>query len=36
MIKELKMITNELIPSVHNLQDVIYIRWLGRDWFIMK
>ena len=36
MIKELKMLMSKLIQSIHNLQQVIYIRWLDRDWYIKK
>ena len=36
MIKELKMLMSKLIPNIHNLPQVIYIRWLNRDWYIKK
>lgn len=26
----------ELIPRIHNLKDVIYIRWFGYEWYIPK
>lgn len=35
-VKELKIWLNKLIPSIHNLKQVIYIRWMDRDWFIEK
>ena len=25
-----------IIPIIHNLRDVVYIRWLGYEWFIKK
>ena len=36
MIKELKILLYKLIPSIHDLPQVIYIRWLDRDWYIKK
>ena len=36
MIKDLKILVNKIIPSVHNLPQVIYIRWMDRDWYIRK
>ena len=36
IINELKIFLYGLIPSVHNLQQVIYIRWMDRDWYIRK
>lgn len=26
----------KIIPHIHNLPQVIYINWLGYDWFIYK
>lgn len=34
-----QMIKNWLwrfVPHVHNLDEVIYINWLGYEWFIRK
>ena len=36
MIKVLKIWIGKLIPSIHNLPEVIYIRWMDRDWYIEK
>lgn len=36
IIKDLKMWLCKLIPKVHNLPQVIYINWLGYEWFIPK
>ena len=36
MIKDLKILVNKIIPSIHNLPQVIYIRWMDRDWYIRK
>lgn len=36
IINELKIFLYRLIPNVHNLQQVIYIRWMDRDWYIRK
>ena len=36
MIKDLKILVNKIIPSVHNLPQVIYIGWMDRDWYIRK
>ena len=36
IIKEIKFLVGKLIPSVHNLRDVIYIRGMDKDWFIYK
>lgn len=35
-IRELKIWIDGLIPKVHNLPQVIYINWLGYEWFIKK
>ena len=32
----LKLFLSELIPCVHNLPQVIYIKWRGFEWFIEK
>lgn len=26
----------KFIPRVHNLSNVVYVRWLGRDWYFEK
>ena len=36
MIKKIKYWMIKIIPSVHNLPQVIYIRWMDRDWYITK
>lgn len=36
IIKELKILLGKLIPKIHILRDVIYINWLGYDWFMPK
>ena len=36
IIKEIRFLVGKLIPSVHNLRDVIYVRWIDRDWYIKK
>lgn len=36
MINALKIWMSKLIPSIHNLPQVIYIRWIDRDWYIRK
>lgn len=36
MIKNLNLLLSKLTPSIHNLPQVIYIRWMDRDWFIKK
>ena len=35
-IKDLKILLSKLLPSIHNLPQVIYIRWFDRDWYIKK
>lgn len=36
MLTRLKIWLGNLIPKVHNLPQVVYINWLGYDWFIEK
>lgn len=36
MIKALKIILYKYIPKIHNLPQVIYINWVGYDWYIEK
>lgn len=36
MIRKLKMLSNKLIPRIYNLPQIIYINWLGYEWFITK
>ena len=33
---KLKTMINKIIPKVHNLPQVIYVRWMDKDWFIKK
>ena len=36
IIKTLKLWFSKLVPRIHNLPQVIYIRWMDRDWYIKK
>lgn len=36
IIRKLKIWIGRLIPKIHNLPEVIYINWLGYEWFIEK
>lgn len=36
MIERIKYWMIKIIPSIHNLPQVIYIRWMDRDWYIRK
>ncbi len=40
MLQQLKQkiscLVYDMIPKVHNLPEVIYIRWLDREFFIRK
>lgn len=36
MFVKLKIWLGNLIPKVHNLPQVIYISWLGCEWFVKK
>lgn len=36
VIIKLKEIIIMIIPQIHNLPDVVYIRWMNRDYFIDK
>ena len=36
MKNKVMMFWNKIIPSIHNLPQVIYIRWMDRDWYIRK
>ena len=36
MVKSLKIWMSKLVPSIHNLPQVIYIRWMDMDWYIRK
>ena len=36
VIIKLKEIIIMIIPNIHNLLDVVYIRWMNRDFFIDK
>lgn len=31
MSNDIKIFLNRIIPKVHNLKNVIYVRWLDRD-----
>lgn len=32
----LKLFLNKLVPHIHNLPQVIYIKWFDFEWFIEK
>ena len=36
MIRKLKILLSKLIPRIHNLPQIIYINWLGYEWYITK
>ena len=36
MIRKLKILLSKLIPKIHNLPQIIYINWLGYEWYITK
>lgn len=36
IIRELKIWLSKLVPRIHNLQEIIYINWLGYEWFFKK
>ena len=36
MKNKVMMFWNKIIPSIHNLPQVIYIRWMNREWYIRK
>lgn len=36
MVKKLKMWMSKVIPNIHNLPQVIYIRWMDRDGILRK
>lgn len=36
MIRRIKYWIEKIIPKIHNLPQVIYVRWMGRDWYIKK
>ena len=36
MITRIKYWLCELTPKIHNLPQVIYIKWLGYEWVIKK
>ena len=36
IMNEIKIFIFSILPSIHNLSDVIYIRWMNRDWYIEK
>ena len=36
MLTKLKLIVTRLIPRIHNLPQVIYVKWLGYEWFMTK
>lgn len=35
-IKKIKWIINGLIPKIHDLPDVVYIKWMGEEFIIKK
>ena len=36
IIKTLKIWMDKLITKIYSLSEVIYIKWLGYEWFIEK
>lgn len=36
MIERIKIWMTKMIPQVHNLPQIIYINWMGYEWFIKK
>ena len=36
MIEKIKRFFRELIPTVYNLPEVIYVRWFNTIWYIKK
>ena len=36
MIKRIKYWLCGLMPKIHNLPQVIYIKWLGYEWIVKK
>lgn len=36
MIKKVQMLLMKVTPRIYDLPQVIYIRWLDRDWYIKK
>jgi hypothetical protein len=36
LIREINYIINKITPSIHNLPNVIYIKWFGYEWYIQK
>ena len=36
IIRKLKMLLSKLIPRIYNLPQIIYINWLGYEWYITK
>jgi hypothetical protein len=35
-IKELRFVVSRYVPHIHNLKNCIYIRWVDKEWFLMK
>ena len=36
MLAKLKLFTIKLVPRIHNLPQIIYIKWFDYEWFIKK
>lgn len=36
MIIKIKLMLTWITPRIHNLRNVIYIKWIGKEWFIRK
>ena len=36
MKQKIKLFLCDITPRIHNLPQVIYIRWLGYEWIIPK
>lgn len=36
MINKVKLIFYKFVPTIHDLPQVIFIRWMDHEWFIKK
>lgn len=36
MIRRIKKIIRKMIPKIYNCTQVIYIKWMDKDWYIYK
>jgi hypothetical protein len=35
-LRELRFIISRYMPHIHNLPNCVYIRWVDREWFLVK